>query len=110
MWKTTEDVIFDIEFMSHCNIVAIVESAGYNYYHNVGTLTTKYRPERFEQIKKLYLYEIQIIADKDNYANLCRRIESIISFVNEDVVTVSVTYNYPLVDTDYIFSEQFETL
>ena len=72
----SEDVIFDIEFMSHCNIVAIVESAGYNYYHNVGTLTTKYRPERFEQIKKLYLYEIQIIADKDNYANLCRRIES----------------------------------
>ena len=29
--------------------------------------------------------------------------DGIISFVNEDVVTVSVNYNYPLVDTDYIF-------
>ena len=41
----SEDVIFDIEFMSHSHIVAINELAGYNYYHNVGTLTTKYRPE-----------------------------------------------------------------
>lgn len=72
----SEDVIFDIEFMSHCNIVAIVESAGYNYYHNVGTLTTKYRPERFEQIKKQYLYEIQIVSDKRNFSNLCSRIDS----------------------------------
>ena len=72
----SEDVIFDIEFMSHSHIVAINELAGYNYYHNVGTLTTKYRPERFEQIKKLYLYEYQIVKGKDNYTNLCRRIDS----------------------------------
>ena len=62
--------------MSHSHIVAINELAGYNYYHNVGTLTTKYRPERFEQIKKLYLYEYQIVKGKDNYTNLCRRIDS----------------------------------
>ena len=29
--------------------------------------------------------------------------DEIASFVNEDVVTVSVNYNYPLVNTDYIF-------
>lgn len=29
--------------------------------------------------------------------------DRILSFVNEDVVTVSVNYNYPIVDTDYIF-------
>lgn len=29
--------------------------------------------------------------------------DRIASFVNEDVVTVSVNYNYPLVNTDYIF-------
>lgn len=29
--------------------------------------------------------------------------EKIASFINEDVVTVSVNYNYPLVNTDYIF-------
>ena len=29
--------------------------------------------------------------------------DEITSFLNEDVVTVSVNYNYPLVDTDYIF-------
>lgn len=29
--------------------------------------------------------------------------DKITSFVNEDVVTVSVNYNYPIIDTDYIF-------
>lgn len=29
--------------------------------------------------------------------------EKIVSFVNEDVVAVSVNYNYPIVNTDYIF-------
>lgn len=29
--------------------------------------------------------------------------DKIVSFINEDVVTVSVNHNYPLVDTDYIF-------
>ena len=29
--------------------------------------------------------------------------EKIASFINEDVVTISVNYNYPLVNTDYIF-------
>ena len=29
--------------------------------------------------------------------------KKIASFINEDVVTISVNYNYPLVNTDYIF-------
>lgn len=72
----SEDAIFDIEFMSSSNIVVISESSGYNYYHNAGSLTTSYRPDRFEQIKKLWFYEQQLVAEKENYTNLCRRIDS----------------------------------
>lgn len=72
----SEDAIFDIEFMSSSRIVVISEFSGYNYYHNAGSLTTSYRSDRFEQIKKLWLYEQQLVADKENCANLCRRIDS----------------------------------
>lgn len=72
----SEDAIFDIEFMSSSHIVVISEFSGYNYYHNAGSLTTSYRSDRFEQIKKLWLYEQQLVADKENCANLCRRIDS----------------------------------
>lgn len=72
----SEDAIFDIAFMSQCNVAAVVDSVGYNYYHNAGTLTTRYKPERFEQIKKLYLYELQIICNQENYKELRNRIEN----------------------------------
>ena len=72
----SEDAIFDIAFMSQCNVAAVADSVGYNYYHNAGTLTTRYKPERFGQIKKLYLYELQIVSKQENYKELRNRIQN----------------------------------
>lgn len=72
----SEDAIFDIDFLSCCNTAAIIDSVGYHYYHNAGTLTTKYRPERFEQIKKLYLYEKHLVQNRKYNVELCERITS----------------------------------
>ena len=55
---------------------------------------------KVELIKKLNRKIVLLIAPgKSSIAEK----DKITSFVNENVVTVSVNYNYPLVDTDYIF-------
>lgn len=72
----SEDAIFNIEFMSHSNTAAVIDSVGYHYYHNSGTLTTTYKQERFEQIKKLFQYEMEIVKTLENCRSLYSRIES----------------------------------
>lgn len=72
----SEDVIFDIEFMKTASKVSVIGGAGYYYYHNAGSLTTKYKPNRFEESKKLYLFEESLIKDCDNYDGMWQRIAS----------------------------------
>lgn len=72
----SEDALFNIDFLSHCNIVSVIEGAGYYYYHNSGTLTTRYNPSRFFQIKKFFLYEDELIKKWSNYEQLKNRIAS----------------------------------
>lgn len=52
----SEDIVFDLKYYSKCNSVYMSDDTGYFYCDNEGTLTTRYRPERFELQKKLYLY------------------------------------------------------
>lgn len=72
----SEDVIFDIKFMKNAECVVIVDGAGYYYYHNAGSLTTKYKENRFEDSRKLFLYEAELIKECANYKNLWNRIAS----------------------------------
>lgn len=59
----SEDVVFDLDYYTKCNTVCMCEDVGYCYCDNEGTLTTRYRPERFQLQKKLYLYVEKKTAD-----------------------------------------------
>ena len=52
----SEDIVFDLDYYSKCKLVCMSSDVGYYYCDNEGTLTTRYRPERFELQKKLFLY------------------------------------------------------
>ena len=57
----SEDAIFDIEIFKHIKSAVIIDSAGYYYCYNEASLTHKYMPNRFEQIKKLCDYELSLV-------------------------------------------------
>lgn len=52
----SEDIVFDLDYYSKCHAVCMSSDCGYCYCDNEGTLTTRYRPERFDLQKELYLY------------------------------------------------------
>lgn len=52
----SEDLIFNINYMQHSQGAALLSYTGYFYRVNQESLTTKYRKDRFEASKKLYLY------------------------------------------------------
>ena len=52
----SEDIVFDLDYYSKCKLICMSSDVGYYYCDNEGTLTTRYRPERFELQKKLFLY------------------------------------------------------
>lgn len=51
----SEDLLFNLQYFSYAQRVWMSCDTGYCYCDNEGTLTTRYNPERFQMIKKLYL-------------------------------------------------------
>lgn len=51
----SEDIIFDIEYYKFSKGVSIIDSCKYNYRLNINSLTMKYKENKFNMIKKLYL-------------------------------------------------------
>lgn len=49
----SEDIIFDIDYFSKAKSVYMSDDIGYNYCDNMGSLTTKYNPNRYSLQKKL---------------------------------------------------------
>lgn len=52
----SEDIVFHLSFIPHCNIIRTISNGLYNYCENQGTLTTKYKPGRFKAILKLHAF------------------------------------------------------
>lgn len=50
----SEDIIWDSEYYRYSRCAAIIESTAYNYRVTPGSLTQKYKPNRFEMVCKLY--------------------------------------------------------
>lgn len=61
----SEDIVFHIEYLSHVKKAVVLQEAYYYYCQNQGSLTTTYRADRFEKVRKLYLYEEKILGEKD---------------------------------------------
>ena len=53
----SEDIIFDISYYSIAKKVVILQQHFYHYRENLTSLTKKYRPDRLELYKRLYLEE-----------------------------------------------------
>lgn len=50
----SEDGLFDIDFISKCTRAGLLTGTYYNYEYNPKSLTSSYRPDRFEKNKKLF--------------------------------------------------------
>lgn len=55
----SEDLIFDFDYYPNCQRIVVSEDVGYYYYDNIGSLTTRYNPNRFELQKKMTQEEIR---------------------------------------------------
>ncbi len=49
-----EDMLFRIELCKYINKAVVLPDNFYFYFHNSGTLTTKYKPNRFEESLKVF--------------------------------------------------------
>lgn len=59
----SEDLVFNISFMNLVDNTKIVAYCGYMYRTNPDSLTVKFRENRFEASRHLYLYVKKIISD-----------------------------------------------
>lgn len=51
----SEDLVFNIDYMQYADGACTIEKMGYNYRVNRKSLSTSYRPDRFEASKHFYL-------------------------------------------------------
>ncbi|MDF2512416.1 MAG: putative glycosyltransferase protein [Herbinix sp.] len=65
-----EDVIFDIDYYRYSKCVCIVDSAGYLYRITPGSLTQRYKADRFEKVVYLYKEVLKRLADC-GYDSMC---------------------------------------
>jgi glycosyltransferase EpsJ len=56
-----EDLIFNLNYYLKANSVVKIDYAGYYYCDNIGSLTTRYNPSRFEAHKKLCKYLLDFV-------------------------------------------------
>lgn len=59
----SEDAVFDIELYKYVKSAIVSEGGGYYYCYNGSSLSHSYKPDRFEQIKKLCDYELRLVED-----------------------------------------------
>ena len=61
----SEDLIFNLELLSHIRSVKVIPYEGYFYRTNPNSLTVKFKENRFNEVCKLYRYVNDIIAKKE---------------------------------------------
>lgn len=65
----SEDTFFNLEICKYAKKVMIIPKDFYNYTYNAGSLTKKYNPNRFNQLKNFYAELLKVkpeFADSDN--------------------------------------------
>lgn len=61
----SEDIVFHIHFLRHVDRAVVLDSPFYYYCQNASSLSTTYKVNRFEKIKKLYLYEKELLEEME---------------------------------------------
>ena len=54
----SEDLAFQLEAIPFFHSAEVIEYSGYQYRANPQSLSMKYKPERFDELKKVYLYTL----------------------------------------------------
>ena len=67
----SEDIIFNIAYFSKAKHVVLSDYIGYNYRINPHSLTTTYKPDRFEKCLALYKEEARLLSELELY-EFCR--------------------------------------
>ncbi len=57
----SEDLLFNISYYQHATKVRLIDSSDYYYVATEGSLTKKYRADRFEKVLKLYNKQNEIL-------------------------------------------------
>ncbi len=63
----SEDIVFDFDFLKKSKIATFVNDTYYYYCYNENSLTSVYRVDRFEKVKKLYEILIKKVLEFENY-------------------------------------------
>lgn len=71
----SEDFVFKYRYLRTCNKVATTSSVGYSYRTNLSSLTTSYRPDRFEACLYFYDYALQLVEDSSAEADCVLRLK-----------------------------------
>ena len=71
----SEDFVFKYKYLCTCEKVATTSCVGYSYRTNPLSLTTSYRPDRFEACLYFYDYALRLIANTPAEANCMLRLK-----------------------------------
>lgn len=70
----SEDFVFKFMFLRTCSKVATTSCVGYSYRTNLSSLSTSYRPDRFEACLYFYDYALQLVANSPAEADCILRL------------------------------------
>lgn len=77
----SEDFVFKYRYLRTCNKVVATSCVGYSYRTNLSSLTTSYRPDRFDACLFFYDYALRLVAGSPSEAECVLRLKKTL-FIN----------------------------
>lgn len=88
----SEDFVFKFEYLRTCKKVVTVGCVGYSYRTNPSSLTTSYRPDRFEMCLRFYDYACRLVAGLPSGADCVLRLKKTLFIYMKMCILQEVTY------------------
>lgn len=77
----SEDFVFKYKYLRTSNKVVTTSNVGYSYRTNLSSLTTSYRPDRFDASLFFYDYALRLVADSPSESECVLRLKKTL-FIN----------------------------
>lgn len=71
----SEDFVFKYEYLRTCSKVVTTSCVGYSYRTNLSSLSTSYRPDRFDACLRFYDYALRLVAGSPAEADCVLRLK-----------------------------------
>lgn len=70
-----EDLLFNINYLNHCNIISIVDKLLYNYNkYNENSITASFNKDLYSNQQKMYTYVRKFLKENNSYSGENKRI------------------------------------